>query len=67
MKDWTGNKKSTWATLGANNHSDAIREDNDYYATDPKALLLLLDKLNVDGIKLHNNIWECACRRRTFK
>lgn len=38
MKDWTGNKKSTFVTLGANNHCHHERENNDYYATDPKAL-----------------------------
>ena len=61
MKDWTGNKKSTFVTLGASNHSDGERENNDYYATDPKALEIFLDKLDEDGIRLHNNIWECAC------
>ena len=60
-KDWTGNKNSIWSTLAANNHSDAERETNDFYATDPKALELFLDKINKDGIKLHDNIWECAC------
>ena len=61
MKDWTGNKKSTFVTLGASNHSDHDRETDDYYATDPKALEVFLDKIEEDGIKLHNNIWECAC------
>lgn len=61
MKDWTGNKKSTFVILGASNHSEGERENNDYYATDPKALEVFLDKLDEDGIRLHNNIWECAC------
>lgn len=61
MKDWTGNKKSTFVTLGANNHCDHEREIDDYYATDPKALEVFLDMIEEDGIKLHNNIWECAC------
>lgn len=61
MKDWTGNKKSTFVTLGASSHSEGERESNDYYATDPKALEIFLDKIGEDGIKLHNNIWECAC------
>lgn len=59
--DWTGNKKTTFVTLGASNHSDKERETNDYYATDPKALEIFLKKLKEDGIKLHKNIWECAC------
>ena len=37
-KDWTGNSRAIWSVLGANNHSDKIREKNDFYATDPKAL-----------------------------
>lgn len=61
MKDWTGNKKTTFVQLGASNHSEKEREKNDYYATDPKALEVFLEKLKEDGIKLHNNIWECAC------
>ena len=60
-KDWTGNKKSIWSALAANNHSEAEREINDFYATDPKALELFLDKINEDGIELHDYIWECAC------
>ena len=62
MKDWTGNKKSTFVTLGASNHSDKEREINDFYSTDPKSLYLFLDALKKDkGIKLSKNIWECAC------
>lgn len=38
LKDWTGNSKTTFAILGASNHTDKKREVNDYYATDPKAL-----------------------------
>ena len=61
MKDWTGNKKSTFVTLGASNHSEGKREVNDYYATDPKALEIFLNRLKEDGIELHKSIWECAC------
>ena len=61
IKDWTGNKKTTFVTLGASNHSELEREINDYYATDPKALEIFLDKIEEDGIRLHKNIWECAC------
>lgn len=43
-KDWTGNKMSTFAALGASNHSEKERHPNDYYATDPKAMELLLEK-----------------------
>ena len=61
MKDWTGNNKSTYVMLGASNHSDKERQNDDYYATNPHALELLLDSLKRDGIELHKYIWECAC------
>lgn len=60
-KDWIGNKKSIFVTLGASNHSEKEREINDYYATDPHSLEIFLNKLHKDGIELHNQIWECAC------
>lgn len=59
-KDWT-NRNSIFVQLGASNHSNKDREENDFYATDPKALEIFLDKLEEDNLKLHNNIWECAC------
>lgn len=45
--------------LGVN--PQAKREDNDFYATDPKALKLLLRKLEEDKVFLNKNIWECSC------
>lgn len=56
MKDWTGNKTSIFATLGSNSHSNTYRPIDDYYATDPKAveLLLMYEKFN-------HNILEPAC------
>ena len=54
--DWTGNKKSTFVQLGASNHTNKEREINDYYATDPKALEIFLDKLEEDKFELHNDI-----------
>lgn len=59
-KDWT-NRNSTFVQLGASNHSNKEREENDFYATDPHALEIFLDKLDQDNLKLHKNIWECAC------
>lgn len=41
-KDWIGNKKSTFVTLGASSHSDNERQREDYYATEPKAVEELL-------------------------
>lgn len=53
--DWTGNKKTTFVTIGASNHTDAEREQRDYYATDPKAASLLME-----CEQLHD-IWEVSC------
>ena len=55
-KDWIGNSKSIYTTLGASNHTDKQRQNEDYYATDPIAAELLLDVENFEG-----DIWECAC------
>ena len=55
VKDWSGNSKTTFTTLGASNHSATEREDNDFYATDPKALELLLDIEEFDPY-----VWECS-------
>ena len=49
-------KKGYYINLGASNHSNHAREENDYYATDPIAGELLLEvEPELD------NIWECAC------
>lgn len=55
-KDWTGNSRSAHATLGARNYALEERETNDYYATEPKALKLLLDEEDFSPL-----IWEPAC------
>ncbi len=54
-KDWTGNKKSTFITLGASNHSDDEREKRDFYATDPMTIEGLLQN------ETFGKIWENAC------
>ena len=54
-KDWTGDTNSVFKQLGATSHSDEEREENDYYATDPKAIDDLLARETFD-----HNIWECA-------
>ena len=41
-KDWVGNQRSIYTTLGASNHSDKDRQQHDYYATEPRAMELLL-------------------------
>lgn len=55
-KDWTGNKKTTFVTLGASNHTDHDRAEHDYYATEPKAADILCDVETFEG-----SIWENAC------
>lgn len=55
-KDWIGNKKSIFVTLGASNHTDKERQSEAYYATDPIAAKLLLEVEPFEG-----KIWECAC------
>ena len=55
-KDWVGNAKSVFTCNGSSNHSEEERQVNDYYATEPRAVELLLEKE-----KFSNNIWECAC------
>ena len=45
--------------LGVNNNTE--RHQEDFYATNPKALEIFLDKLQKDGIALNKNVWECAC------
>ena len=55
--DWSGNKNSIYKTLGASNHTDKERQSEDYYATEPKAVELLLDL--EDFSQLY--VWECAC------
>lgn len=55
-KDWTGNSKSVFVTNGASNHAKNERVTNDFYATEPKAVDLLLAEESFS-----DNIWECAC------
>lgn len=55
-RDWTGDKRSIFTIMGARNYALEERETNDYYATEPKALELLLD---IEPFS--RNVWECAC------
>lgn len=57
-KDWTGNRKSTYATLGASNHANNERQIHDYYATDPVAIQMLKQTHFFDGVF---KVWEPAC------
>lgn len=55
-KDWKGNHKTVYTTLGASNHTDKERQQHDYYATEPKAMELLLAEEDFAPV-----VWECAC------
>ena len=48
--------EKTARIIGAHNLSKEDREKNDYYATDPEAVVSLMKIEN-----LNSNIWECAC------
>lgn len=55
QQDWVGNKNSIFKTLGSSHHTADEREPNDYYATDPIAIDLLLNE------EQFSNVWEPAC------
>lgn len=55
-KDWIGNKRSVFATLGASNHSKEERETHDFYATDPVAIDKLATKFTIP-----HKVWEPCC------
>ena len=56
-KDWIGNKKATFVTMGATSHGTYQREHGDFYATSPKAV----DALDYAAkLPKSQNIWECA-------
>ena len=52
MKDWTGNSQAVHAV----NQRNKDAEENDYYATEPRAVELLLEQEEFSHI-----IWEPAC------
>lgn len=56
MKDWRGNTYSIFKTLGASNHTEHDRQQEDYYATEPAAVrwLMRLERFS-------NPILEPAC------
>ena len=56
MQKWTSGQNSVYKTIGASTHTQEAREDDDYYATDPKAI----DKLLTVECP-SDYIWECAC------
>lgn len=57
MKDWIGNRKSMFVTLGASNHTEGTRESNDYYATRSSDVLRFLEAYR----DVPHKVWEPAC------
>ena len=55
-QDWSGDENSVYKIIGASNHSNENRADDDYYATDPKAVEELLKRE-----KFSHYVWEPAC------
>ena len=56
MKDWTGNKRSAHAMIGSHVGALGVRQEHDYYATDPNALASLLKQKQLPHV-----VYECAC------
>ena len=57
------NKKniSVARMVGSSAHSVRGRQQDDFYATDPQALIDFLDTMKKDGVRqLSKNVWECA-------
>lgn len=62
-KDWNGNSHAVRASKGLKaNYTTEDRESNDFYATDPIAIDILLRDFNVLKNYNYSNevIWECA-------
>ena len=55
-QDWSGNANSVYKTIGASNHSDENRADDDYYATPEEAVEELLKRE-----QFFRYVWELAC------
>lgn len=69
MKEWKGNSNSAHAAIAAKKPgSTNKREQDDFYATDPIALQMLLSSCSIWlkfqfslAKKTQATIWECAC------
>lgn len=56
-KDWTWGAKSIYTCHWASSHSEWERQEDDYYATDPKTIDDLVKYIDLSG----KNIWEPSC------
>ena len=57
-KDWVGGSAAVFKTLGASNHTDADRQREDYYATEPRRR---------NGCASWNNLREGFLSRRVAR
>jgi hypothetical protein len=62
-KDWRGDSNSIYKTLGASNHTDKERQNEDFYATEPKASELLLKIEDFSNIQC---VWDNSCGNGTL-
>ena len=51
-------RNSVYTTLGASNHTEKERQIDDYYATEPYAIDVLMKET---GVVFNGTIWEPAC------
>ena len=56
MKDWSGDAHSVVIQAGLGTGASGTREQNDYYATEPKAIDELCKVETFTPV-----VWECAC------
>lgn len=67
MKDWKGNSNSAHAAIAAHRGGGkSMRQEDDFYATDPEALERLIGMCHgwlydMFSIARVRGIWECAC------
>jgi len=62
MSEENKNKTVSIARMtGSSAHAQGERQVNDFYATDPQALIDFLEKMKADGVRdLSKTVWECA-------
>ena len=55
------NSVSIQKMLGSSSHSKEDRQNEDFYATDPKSFDLFYERFMADGETIDEHVWECAC------
>ena len=65
-KDWSGNGKSTFITIGASNHTDKEREEHDFYATSHVAIDRLVRNFELPKKDLGVRLWYWMLVRASY-